>query len=112
MICALGAKVGGDSMTGAFPWVVASVIAVAFATSEVFNEGKRRGSGLLRRLLVSGGIVLFTLVVAGVLCRALGFGRITYDHDPWLIHRVVIALLLFGASVSLARNIWLRNNPR
>jgi hypothetical protein len=90
-------------------WVLAIGVlgAVIFSVSELFNSGRGKEAGVLRRILITTGTFLLSAVVVALMSALLGLGPQTYDSDPWEPARYMLfAITLIGALYA-TRLVWI-----
>jgi H+/Cl- antiporter ClcA len=91
----------------AWALAVGGIGALIFTGSEVFNSGVGQKSGVLRRILVASGVFVSTGFVSSILTNGLDWNQQTYDSDPWWLHRLVLALIVFLAGLLVTRVLWI-----
>jgi hypothetical protein len=91
-------------------WDTGIVCSLAFASSEAFNFGRGKATGVLRRIIVAVAVVISSAIIAGLMSEPLGLmeGR-TYTADPWATARIILWLIVFAVELIIVRHWWIRS---
>jgi hypothetical protein len=84
-------------------WAWGGIVAFALAASELFVvETWSLNNSLLRRLIVSGAITIFSLVIAGQICVLVGI-ELRRHRSALFLPRVGVGLAVFVALTLIFR---------
>jgi len=98
----------GEDGQATIPWALSVGLlgGIVFPCSEVFNAGLGAEAGFVRRMLVTLGVVLASLIVSGLIAHAFGWMPTSRTSDPWEYYRIALAACVFIVSLVATRFVW------
>jgi hypothetical protein len=89
-------------------WIVGTLIALVFASSEYLNAGCGRSAGIVRRMLVSSALMLAVILITAFVGSAVGLRATSYDQTrPMCLFYTALMASFFIVGLFVVRFRWI-----